>query len=58
MQLEDTASVELIFQAIHYDLQGNIMPIASHLLSKNSIVIFRALTDFTFDIYQYKIRHV
>jgi hypothetical protein len=48
MELEDTGSVGLIFQAILYYLQGNIMPIASHLVSKNSIVVFGALTDSNF----------
>jgi hypothetical protein len=48
MQLEDTGSVGLFFKQFYlYYLQGNIMPIASHLVSKNSIVDFGALTDST-----------
>jgi hypothetical protein len=39
MQLEDRFS-GVIFHTILYYLQGNIMSIASHLVGKNSIVVF------------------
>jgi hypothetical protein len=55
MQLEETCSVGIFFKQFYlYYLQGNIMPIASNLMAKNSIVVFGALTDSTFIVSHYK----
>jgi hypothetical protein len=59
MQLEDTGSVGLFFKQFYlYYLPGNIMPITSNLVAKNSIVVFGALTDSSFTVSHYKKRHV
>ena len=48
MQLEDTGSVELFFNQFYITCREILWPIASHLVAKNSIVVFGALTDSTF----------
>jgi hypothetical protein len=49
----------VIFQAIlSIYLQGNLLPIASRLVSKNPIVVVGALTDSTFIVSHHKKRHV
>ena len=60
MQLEDTGSVGLSFKQFYlFYLQAIILPIASHLVSKNSIVVVGALTDdSTLIVSHYKKRHV
>ena len=57
MQLYDIASLGL-FSSNSILLVGNIMPITSHLVAKNSIVVFGALTDSKIRVPRYKKRHV
>src|SRR5918997_657397 len=53
MQLDDIGSLGL-FSSNSILLVGNIMPITSHLVAKNSIVAFGVLTDFKIRVSHYK----
>jgi hypothetical protein len=57
IQLDDIASLGF-FSSNSILLVGNIMLITSHLVAKNSIVVFGALTDSKIRVSHYKKRHV